>query len=195
MMKEPKKFYATVRARLEADGKLDQAQVEGCEAVLTACVGLPLAWTAYALATAWHETAATMQPVREAYWLSEAWRKKHLARYYPWYGRGYVQLTWEANYRRADKELGLGGALLADPDVALQPDIAAEIMRRGMMEGWFAGDSRGRHTFARHLPSKGVATRAQYISARRIINGTDKADLIEDYAQAFERALRDGGWS
>lgn len=177
-------FYATVRARL---GTLKTAQVEGMEEVLLAIDGLPLSWMAYALATAWHETNRTMQPVREAYWLSEDWRKKNL-RYWPWYGRGYVQLTWERNYELADKELGLGGALLDDADLAMRPDIAAKILRWGMVEGWFTGV-----TFAACLPHSGVATRKQYMDARTIINGKDRADLIEDYAQAFERALRDGG--
>lgn len=192
-MKDGAEFFATVRDRLESDRKLDQSQVEGINAILGAMLGAPLAWTAYALATAWHETNGTMLPVREAYWMSEAWRKRNL-RYYPWYGRGYVQITWAENYRKADDKLHLGGALTANLDLAMRPDIAAKILRRGMEEGWFAGDWRGRHTLARHLPSSGVATRAQYMAARRIINGTDKSDLIEDYAQAFERALRDGGW-
>ena len=48
----------------------------------------------YLLATAFWQTARTMQPVDEAFWLSEAWRKKNL-RYWPWYGRGHCQLTWE----------------------------------------------------------------------------------------------------
>ncbi len=80
--------------------------MKGLEAVLGAAkaAGWPLAFTAYALATACHETAYTMQPVREAFWLSENWRRTHL-RYYPFYGRGYVQLTWKANYERADREL------------------------------------------------------------------------------------------
>lgn len=54
---------------------------------------------AYVLATVEWETAKTFKPVREAFWLSEAWRKKNL-RYYPFYGRGYVQLTWEKNYKK-----------------------------------------------------------------------------------------------
>lgn len=180
-------FFATVRAPTRC-GPLKTSQVDGFNAVLEAAEGSPLSHTAYMLATAWHETARTMQPVREAYWLSEQWRKKNL-RYWPWYGRGYVQLTWEANYERADKELDLGGALLDDADLAMRPDIAAKIMRRGMDEGWFTGVSLGAI-----LPMQGVATRKQYMDARTIINGRDKADLIEDYAQWFERALRDGGW-
>lgn len=183
-------FYSTMRAKL---GPLKAAQVAGANAVLAAAEGAPLSHAAYMLSTAWHETNRTMEPVREAYWLSEQWRRKNL-RYWPWYGRGYVQLTWEANYRVADAEcarIGLieAGEMIANPEVAMRLDVAAHIMRAGMDAGWFTGVSLGKV-----LPSKGVATRQQYMDARTIINGRDKADLIEDYAQAFERALRDGGW-
>lgn len=181
----PAAFFTTVRARL---GPLRQEQVAGTNAVLLAAEGAPLSHAAYMLATAWHETNKTMQPVREAYWLSEEWRRKHL-RYYPHYGRGYVQLTWQENYAKADRALGLDGLLLREPDRAMEPHIAAAIMRRGMDEGWFTGVK-----LRDVLPMAGVATRKQYMDARTIINGRDKADLIEDYAQAFERALRDGEW-
>lgn len=185
------KFFTHVRTKL---GRLSQLQVQGFETVLTALDGLPLSWQANGLATAWWETNKTMQPVREAYWTSEAWRKKNL-RYWPHYGRGFVQLTWLFNYEKADEECakaGLiqSGELLANLDMAMRPDIAAFIMRKGMVDGWFTGKS-----FATYLPASGVATRAQYIQARRIINGLDKADLIEDFCQIFERALRDGGLS
>lgn len=191
-MKEPTLFFTTVRRRL---GPLKQGQVDGLNTVLAACDGLPLSHAAYTLATPWHETNATMQPVREAYWLSENWRKTHL-RYYPWYGRGYVQLTWETNYERAQAEI-LSSCrpefsnvdLIARPDDAMRPDVAAFVLRRGMEEGWFTGVK-----LADVLPMYGVASRQQYMNARTIINGRDKADLIEDYAQAFERALRDGEW-
>lgn len=184
-------FFAHVRTKLRP---LKQSEVAGFEAVLTATDGAPLSHQAYMLATAWHETNGTMQPVTEAYWLSEDWRRKNL-RYWPWHGRGYVQLTWERNYRVADEPLakaGLikSGELLADPDLAKRPDIAAFILRRGMDEGWFTGVKN-----SAVLPPKGVATRQQYMNARTIINGRDKSDLIEDYAQIFERALRYGGLS
>lgn len=184
-------FYKTVRARL---GPLTQAQVDGFEHILNAIDSAPLSHQAYMLATAWHETAKTMQPVREAFNLSEAWRKKNL-RYWPWYGRGYVQTTWQKNYARLDAEaaaagLAKPGEILANPDLAMRPDIAAFALRRGMEEGWY--DAQGK-TMAQRLPMKGVATRAQYINARYLVNIQDKADLIEDYAQAFEKALRDGG--
>lgn len=186
-------FFAHVRLKL---GRLSQLQVDGFEAVLDCIDGAPLAHQAYMLATAWHETGGAMQPVREAHWLSEAWRKKNL-RYYPWYGRGYVQITWESNYKWLDKacaEQGMTqpGEILADPDLAMRPDIAAFALRCGMEQGRY--DAHGK-TMAQRLPTSGTATREQYINARYLVNIQDKADLIEDYAQVFERALRHGGLS
>jgi hypothetical protein len=188
---DPKPFFAALKSGLLGP-TLSADEVGGCNAILAAMAGAPLSHCAYALGTAYHETNGTMQPVREAYWLSETWRRAHL-RYYPWYGRGYVQLTWDTNYKRADTELGLGGALVKNLDLAMNPDIAAKIMRRGMDEGWFAGDGRGRHTLKRHLPSS-PGTLAQFEEARRIINGTDKALLIARHALQFQNALQAGSW-
>lgn len=201
-------FFKTVRLRL---GPLNQSQVDGIETLLDAINGQPLAWQAYMLATAWHETAQTMQPIKErggdAYFTRlydvAGDRPKTCIAYGntcagdgPKYcGRGYVMLTWKANYAGADRELAQAGIikvgdLIANPDLAMRPDIAAFIMVRGMVEGWFSGKK-----LADYLPAQGVATKPQYVQARRIINILDKADLIEGYAQAFERALRDGGVS
>lgn len=180
-------FFSSVRG---AFGALTQPQVEGIQAVLQA-LGVarwPIAWAAYGLATAWHETAARMEPVREAFWLSEAWRKTNL-RYYPWYGRGYVQLTWERNYQKAEEALGLNGALTADPDLALKPEVASRIMVWGMEAGAFTGKK-----LADYLPLSGQAGFDAYSEARRIINGTDKAAVIAKEAQQFEAALIAGEW-
>lgn len=187
------KFFAHVRLKL---GRLSQLQVEGFDAVLDAIDGAPLSHQAYMLATAWHETGGAMQPVREAHWLSEAWRKKNL-RYYPHYGRGYVQITWLRNYEwldAASAEDGLTkpGEILANLDLAMRPDIAALALRKGMEEGRYDADGK---KMKDRLPMSGVATREQYIKARRLVNVNDKADMIEDYAQIFERGLRDGGLS
>lgn len=181
-------FYKVVRSTILGP-TLDDGEVQGCEAILGAMEGLPLSHCAYALATAYHETARTMQPVREAYWLTEAWRKANL-RYWPWYGRGFVQLTWQFNYEKADKELGLGGTLIAKPDRAMEIDIAAKVMRHGMEEGWFTA---GKHTLPGHLPSR-LGTLPEYEEARRIINGTDKKHTIAVYALSFQDALIAGGW-
>jgi putative chitinase len=193
---DPKAFFDAVRESRIFGGGLTPDQVKGLETVCSVAkaAGWPLAYTAYALATAAHETAYTMQPVREAFWLNENWRKAHL-RYFPFYGRGYVQLTWKTNYDRADTALELNGRLSDNLDVALEPEIAARIMVRGMQEGWFAGDKSGqRHTLARHLPANGAANLVQMTSARRIINGTDKAGQIAAVALKFQKALQAGGW-
>src|SRR5688572_29351341 len=109
---KPAAFFDAVRESGVIGKTLKPDQIKGMEAILRAAksANWPLAFTAYALATACHETACTMQPVREAFWLSENWRSRNL-RYYPFYGRGYVQLTWKANYDKADRELGLAGRL------------------------------------------------------------------------------------
>ena len=188
-----KKFYATVRNRL---GSLSQSQVDGIGVVLDATECMPLSWRAYILATAWHETGGLMQPVKEAHWLSENWRKANL-RYYPYYGRGLPQITWKRNYEwldeaAAEKGLIKKGELMRNLDLALRPDISALALVEGMVQGRY--DAHGKKMKDR-LPASGVATRAQYINARYLVNIQDKADLIEDYAQVFERAVRDGGQS
>jgi hypothetical protein len=144
---------------------------------------------AYLLATAYHETAKRMQPVREGLDVSDAWRKQHLS-YYPWYGRGDVQLTWEKNYAFATnrlRELGVHCDLIADADQALDPFISANVICHGMLEGWFT-----KKRLRDYIPAE--PTRQHYVNARRIINGTDKADLIAGYAVEFEKALRLGEW-
>lgn len=189
-------FSSIIAASIFGSSGLKPDQEQGLDTVLSAAkeAAWPLAFTAYALATACHETAYTMQPVREAFWLNEDWRRRNL-RYYPFYGRGYVQLTWRSNYEKADRELDLGGRLLANLDLAMDRDIAARIMVKGMQEGWFAGDRQGRrHTLARHLPAAGPASADEFKSARRIINGTDKAAKIAGEALGFQAALEAGVW-
>jgi hypothetical protein len=57
-------FFDTVRENL-AGGKLTPGQVGGLDALLAATQGLDVKHRAYLLATAWHETAFTMQPIVE----------------------------------------------------------------------------------------------------------------------------------
>ncbi len=182
------KFFARLRATKPLGPTLTPNEVSGCQAIVAACVGWQASFVAYALASAFHETAGTMQPIRE-YGRGKG-RKygvkgKHgqVA-----YGRGYVQLTWDWNYQKADDELVLGGRLTRDYDLALDCQIAADIMVRGMQEGWFTGKK-----LADYLPAGKFGTRAQFKEARRIINGVDKADLIAGHALAFQDALAAGG--
>ncbi len=146
--------------------------------------GLPLDQTAYVLATAYWEAARTMKPVEEAYYLgskAEGYRKK--LRYYPWHGRGYVQLTWQANYLKAGQKLGVD--LITDPDVAMRPDIAAQVLVRGMIEGWFTGKKLSDYI----NPGK-----FDYRNARRIVNGTDKAAEIDAIGMQYRNALIGAGY-
>ena len=154
-------------------------QLGDTQLILKECrrAGLSDAHTAYVLATAYHETAHTRKPVREAFWLSDAWRKANL-RYYPWYGRGYVQLTWERNYKRAGDALGMD--LTTDADVVMRSDVAAKILVRGMQEGWFTG--------------KSMSDYDTFEGMRRVVNGTDKADLIAGYAREYLAELPKTGF-
>ena len=186
-------FYQSVRKGILGP-KLEPDEVDGCEAILTAMSGLPLSHCAYALATAFHETNGTMQPVQEAYWIksAEAWRKANL-RYYPWYGRDYVQTTWQKNYARVDAAAAAAGLIkagdiLANPDLIARLDIAAMTLRRGMSEGWFTGKK-----LSDYLPER-LGTPARYTQCRRVINGTDKAATIATYAMEFQDAQLAGGW-
>lgn len=199
----PEAFFGRMRDGLLGP-TLSQDEVDGCNAVLTAAAGLPISWTAYVLATAFHETAHTMQPVKEANWLSDEAARRYFMRMYDitgqrpdvarrlgnltpgdgatYAGRGYTQITGRRNYERAEQALGV--PLVSQPDLAMRPDIAAQIMRRGMVEGWFTGRSLGQF-----LPSAGG-----FVQARRVINGLDRAELIAGYARQFQAALVAGEW-
>lgn len=151
---------------------------------------------AYVLATAYHETAGTMQPVAE--YGSDAYKRtlydiagrdparaRLMGNTQPgdgvrYAGRGFVQLTWKNNYALAGRKLGLD--LVARPDDAMVPDIAARILVAGMAEGWFTGKTLASYIDGGTCDWKG---------ARRVVNGTDKADMIAGYARRFHAAIGD----
>ena len=177
-------FFSGVR---KVTGPLNQVQVDTITNLLTRAAHWPLSWLASGLATAWHE--ARFEPIEEigkgrgkAY--GKPGRHKQSQ-----HGRGLVQLTWDDNYERADKELDLGGRLLANFNLALDPDIAAATLVRGMEEGWFTGKG-----LADYLPGA-RGTQPQFEQARRIINGTDRKALIAGHAIAFQDAGSAGGWA
>lgn len=176
-------FFADVRSK-PFSGKLSASQVSGMEAIFDEWErrGLDdLRWLAYMLATAYHETAHTMQPIAEyGHGKGRPYGRPGHNRGQIAYGRGYVQLTWDRNYERADKELGLGGRLIANYELALDPNIAAEIMFGGMIAGWFTTKKLSDYFSGGH---------ADAINARRIINGTDRAKTIAGYYDSFYNAL------
>lgn len=199
-------FFDVVRASRMLGPTLSQAEVAGCTAILEALAagGWGVAWTAYGLATAYHETAHTMAPIderggddyfRRLYDVTglNPKRAKAMGNTQPgdgarYHGRGYVQLTWKSNYVRAAKELKQ--PIDAQPDLALRPDLAAAIMALGMEEGWFTGKGLGRYIDK----AATSATPKAYGLARYVINGTDRAADIAAYAASFEKALKAGAW-
>ena len=165
------KFFDVVRKELFG-GKLTPSQVEGMERILNyrdeKYGHWNDDWLAYGLATVFHETAQTMQPIRE--YGSEAYLKSK--KYYPWYGRGLIQITWESNYLKYG---------IKRPEDALRWDTALYVMFDGMEKGRFTGKAL-KHYFN--------DTTKDPVNARRIINGTDKAHLIAGYHTKFREALR-----
>lgn len=127
---------------------------------------------AYALATIKHETGGRMAPVREGFsdavGRSEA-RKRGYGGGENYYGRGYIQLTHDYNYKTIGQRIGLGDELAKNPDLALDPEISAKIL-------------------AAFFKDRGVATAAErgdFYGARKGVNGTDKADKIAALAQQY----------
>ncbi|ACM39186.1 MULTISPECIES: glycoside hydrolase family 19 protein [Rhizobium/Agrobacterium group] len=195
------KFFAAVRTSLFG-GALTQNQVSGITAILDAWQAstmTDLRWLAYMLATAFHETAQTMQPVREtraatdeqaiaildrswgkgvmpwvksAYWRIGADGKS-------WLGRGYVQLTHKVNYIKLGGAIGVD--LAANPALAMREDVALKVLFVGMGEGLFTGVK---------LADYFQGAKADWVNARRIINGTESASVVAGYGQKFHAALK-----
>lgn len=193
-----KTFFAYAR-RAPFGNSLSTAQVAGCNLLLDTCQAegvTDLRQVAYVLASVFHETRATMQPVREAFGksdadtiakLDKAWKAGKLGQvrtpYWRdgWFGRGKIQLTHEENYRKLGAALGVN--LVGHPGLALDPTISARIAVVGMRDGLFA---KGR-TLDRYFP-RGSA--ADPVFARQIVNGKDKASLIAGYWRNFLDALK-----
>lgn len=181
-MIDRKKFYDTLRGSLFKHG-LKQHQVAGFEAILNAWEKDPAhtdhRHLAYMMATAWHETAFTMQPVEEyGKGKGKPYGLPHPTTGQAYYGRGHVQLTWHENYQRFGRLLNIN--LVTTPALALDMDTSVRIMMLGMTRGLFTG---------KKLADYITPAKCDYTNARRIINGIDKAVAIAAYAEAFERGL------
>lgn len=198
-------FFSTIRPFFPGK-RLNQSQVNGLKLILAETQSIPFDSRAYMLATAAHETAFTMQPVRETLAstddeairrLESSWRAGKLSwvktPYWrkdadgkSWFGRGLVQITHKVNYAKMSPLVGAD--LVANPGLALNPTIAIKIMVEGMRRGVFTGQALDDY-FDRVDESDAEDLR-EFIAARRIINGTDRAKKIGDLALVFEKAMK-----
>lgn len=190
-------FFDYARQHL-FDGRLSTKQADGLKAILAEWNAKHAAkddrWLAYALATAHHETGRTMQPIKE--WGSNNYFfrmydpkggrpivARDLGNTQPgdgvkFPGRGYVQLTGRANYKKWGDRLGID--LVGNPDQAMKAEVAVKILFEGMERGDFTG---------KKLADYIKGTKADWLNARRIINRLDKAALVTSYAKAYYAAI------
>lgn len=193
MKVERSKFFSLYRERF---GKLTQKQVDAVEAFLSEIEKYPLniREAAYIFATVYHETAKTFLPLEE---FGKGRGKKYgkAVNGKKYYGRGYVQLTWDYNYKKATEELkkqfpaivkayeakhGVTFDLLTSPEQAMDVEVACAILVVGSQQGWFTG---------KKLSDYINSNQSDFINARRVINGIDRAKLIAGQAQKFKEIL------
>lgn len=171
--------------------KMFEKQKEGVVTLHKAMANLPLKQKAYILATVYHETDKTMQPITEYGGIKyfDKYDTGSIAKAlgntpekdgdgYKYRGRGYVMLTGHSNYYKASQKLGVD--FVNTPDAAFDPKYTTTILIRGMLEGWFTGKKLGDYV---------TKTASDYYNARRVVNSVDDASLIKKYAETFEQLL------
>lgn len=134
-----------------------------------------------ALATIGVEVEGIFLPVEEGYYYGAgAAAYQRTLSYYPYFGRGLVQLTHLTNYARAERELGITG-LVNNPDLALDPRNSARIL------AWY---------FATHGGGPLIPQAARIGAWRRVrelVNGGDTglADFL-GYVQGLQQVVGGG---
>lgn len=152
---------------------------------------------AYVLATFRHETNGTFRPMAEygspemleARYGPETRIGRALGNTEPgdgarWRGRGFIQVTGRRNYQRVNQALGLGGTpddVVADPERMLRPGVAFRVAIWAINDGAFT---------SRKLSDFVTAEKADYVNARKVINGLDHAQPIAADALKFEQMLK-----
>ncbi|MEN6622758.1 MAG: glycoside hydrolase family 19 protein [Smithella sp.] len=190
-------FFDYVRSHL-FNGTLKQKQVDGMNGLLdywdNEMAEEDDRWLAYVLATVHHECDQSMQPIKEYGSEKYFWRMYDIEGERPkvaralgnvnpgdgvkFYGRGFVQLTGRKNYQNWSNRLGV--QLIENPDLALDTEIASKIIFEGMRAGTFTG---------KNLENYFDGEKDDWMNARRIINGLDKANLIAGYGKQYYAAL------
>jgi len=89
-----------------------------------------------------------------------------------YFGRGYIQLTHDYNYRDAGKGIGMGDQLVNKPELVLQPEIASKTMT------WFW----------KHNAVDKAADAGDWDKVRRIVNGGTHGYAV--YMAAVQRGLQ-----
>lgn len=148
-------------------------QKEGVSALVEECATqlvVDKRQIAYILATVYHETGSRMQPVKE--FGSDAYLKSKS--YYPYYGRDLVQTTWYKNYKKVRDFTGLD--VINNPDLMTELSVAVKVAVYFMSKGLFTG---------KKLSNYFDSITEDWVNARKIINGLDKAELIAGYAHEF----------
>jgi len=95
------------------------------------------------------------------------------ARYAPYYGRGYIQLTWQETYRAAGEALGID--LEGNPDLALEPENAARIL------AWYLDSREDR---IRTQLNAGNLTEARVVVNGRRADGLPNG--LEEFTSSWE---------
>jgi len=137
---------------------------------------------AYILATATHESGAGKH--MEEFASGRAYEgRSSLGNTQPgdgvrYKGRGYVQLTGRRNYTDWSRRLGMD--LVNNPRQVENPQVAAQILVGGMMQGTFTG--RGLGSYINNQQT-------DFHNARRTVNGTDRAGQIAGIAQRLMSAM------
>jgi len=174
------KFFSKIRASAFG-GVMKQSQVDGCNAILDQWEARKpdgdIRWLAYMFATTKWETAHTMKPIEEyGHGAGHSYGKPDPVTGKTYFGRGYVQLTWKANYKTMSAPTGVD--LVNEPEKALVPSVAADVMFYGMENASFTGVGL-KHYFN--------ATTNDPVNARKIINGMDHAyDIANIHAQFLD---------
>lgn len=150
-------------------------------------------YVAYMLATAYHETAFTMQAITEYGGVRyfDKYDTGELAEQlgntpeadgdgYKYRGRGHVMITGYSNYKKFTDILGID--LVNNPDLALDPVVSASILVIGSLEGTFTARKLSQYI------KYGLDIK-EFDNARRVINGTDDAREIANHAVKFLQCL------
>lgn len=170
-------FYACIRSKgLFKD--LTQKQVDTIDALFFEAEkqGLTLPQLAYCFATSYHECYNWNDPSTRMTPMNEVGGDKYLKgkKYYPYFGRGLSHITWPENYKKEAKRLGID--LVKNPELMNDIYTASNSHIYCMKNGTYTG---------KKLSDYINENKTDFINARRIINGLDRAADIALYADKF----------